>query len=53
MTKPDGVQVDLNLYYRENDKGEMVEITGDQYTADWLKTFPEKERRSYTQHETG
>ncbi len=48
MTKPDGVQVDLNLYYRENDKGEMVAITGDQYTADWLKTFPGKERKSYT-----
>ena len=48
MTKPDGVQVDLNLYYRENDKGEMVEITGDQYTTDWLKTFPGKERKSYT-----
>lgn len=44
MTKPDGVQVDLNLYYRENDKGEMVEITGDQYTADLRKTLPEKER---------
>ena len=48
MTKPDGVRVDLNLYYRENDKGEMVAITGDQYTADWLKTFPGKERESYT-----
>ena len=48
LTKPDGAQFDLGLFYREDDKGNMVEITGTQYLADWQRTFPGKQRESYT-----
>ena len=47
MTRPDGKADDIGLYYKENDEGDMVRITPEEYLKDWAHTYPEG-REGYT-----
>ena len=47
MTKPDGTQDHLCMYYAENEQGDMVRITPEQYLRDWAHTYPDG-REGYT-----
>lgn len=42
MTKPDGAQKDIRIFYRENESGGMVMISGDEYRRDWMRTMAKK-----------
>lgn len=47
MTKPDGTREDLYLYYRENESGDMIQISGDEYRRDWMRTMAKKGEEEY------
>ncbi len=42
MTKPDGSKEDVCQFYRENESGDMVQISGDEYRRDWMRTMAKR-----------
>lgn len=42
MTKPDGSKEDICQFYRENESGDMVQISGDEYRRDRMQTMAKK-----------
>lgn len=42
MKKPDGSKEDICQFYRENESGDMVKISRDEYRHDWMQTMAKK-----------
>lgn len=42
VTKPDGSKEDVCRFYRENESGDMVQISEDEYRCDWMRTMAKK-----------